>query len=87
MYFQVYTDETKRLMCNFRPDCFYSKPVNGDRSPSTKLLLRVRRRKKKSVENMKSDASSNTEETEYEYDGHILGIIDEVYKFESTSAS
>ena len=32
---------------------------------------------------MKSDASSNTVETDYEYDGHVLGIIDEVYKFES----
>ena len=85
----MYADETKRLICNFRPDCFYSRPVNGDRSPSTKLLLRVRRRKKKSVEKVQSSDtdSSNTEATEYEHEAHVLGIIDEVYKFESTSAN
>ena len=63
--------------------------MNGDRSPSTKLLLRVRRRKKKSVEKVQSSgtASSDTEATEYEHEARVLGIIDEVYKFESTSAN
>ena len=56
----------------------------GDRDSATKLLLRVRRRKKKiSEDGQRGTSSGDTDEQEYEYDGRILGVIDEAYTFDS----
>lgn len=58
---------------NFRPENIFSKPIFGDVKPTTGLLLKVRRRKKKSkAQNVKN------EEPEVE----ILGSIKSVIKFE-----
>ncbi len=61
------------------------KSVCGDRGTCSKLLLRVRRRRKiKTPPASSEQPTSGASETgdEYEYEARVLGIIDEVYKFD-----
>lgn len=71
----VFCNNTRRLGMTFRPDDPYSKIVCGDRFPSTSLLLRVRRRKKKG-----NSAEGGEVKEGHEYKQEILGVVDTTYR-------
>ena len=71
----------QRLELQWRPNHIYSKPTCGDRHSVTNLLLRVRRRKKKSS-GLDPGGDSSKVMDDYEYEGRVLGVIDTVYKFQ-----
>lgn len=61
------------MALNFRPDNIFSKPIFGDVKPTTGLLLKVRRRKKKS-----NKPNAPAEEPQVE----IVGSVKSIVKFE-----
>ena len=70
---QVYSDPSKRLPLRWRPEDVYCKAAFGDRVHSNSLLMRVRRRRKKS------------EDAKFEYQVEVLGIVNVTYKFQGMS--
>ena len=88
----MYSDSNKRLLCHLRPDDLYSKPACADRTSCTSMLLRVRRRRKKKqpddsnavqgAAGSSTGGSSRQSESDYEYDGKVLGLVGEMYKFQ-----
>lgn len=70
---KVFSRPTRRLPMTFRPEDPYSKIVCGDPQPSTNLLLRVRRRKKKSTSGESSGEG-------FEYKQEVLGVVDKTYR-------
>ncbi|KAL0965535.1 hypothetical protein UPYG_G00282550 [Umbra pygmaea] len=67
---KTYADPSRRLELRFRPGDPFCHPVCGNRFPSTNLLLRVKRRVRK----------SNPEEAQINME--ILGVIGTTYKFQ-----
>ncbi|XP_041369834.1 general transcription factor 3C polypeptide 5-like [Gigantopelta aegis] len=74
---KTYNQETKRLELHCRPDDPYCKPAYGDRCKTTNLLMKVKRRQKRTKEHGESVEDS------YEYCVEILGIVDTTYKFQA----
>lgn len=63
-----------RLELSFRPGDPYCHPMCGDRFPTSNLLLRVRKKRRKRN-------TAGTEEVKYEQE--ILGIVDTTFRYES----
>ncbi|KAK3088746.1 hypothetical protein FSP39_023218 [Pinctada imbricata] len=66
---EIYSDETKRLPLQWRPDDIFSKPAYGERNLTTNLLLKVKVRRRKST---KEICQCSTE---------VLGTVGITYKF------
>ncbi|XP_055516216.1 general transcription factor 3C polypeptide 5 [Leucoraja erinacea] len=80
---RIYADPSRRLELHFRPKDPYCHPVCGNRFPSTSMLLRVKRKKKK----IRAEAPPKEGECEEEikYEMEILGVIGTTYKFQGMS--
>uniref|UniRef100_A0A0V0JBS5 General transcription factor 3C polypeptide 5 n=1 Tax=Schistocephalus solidus TaxID=70667 RepID=A0A0V0JBS5_SCHSO len=65
---KTFSSSTRRLKLTFRPEMLLSKPVFGDPSPSTALVVRARRLRNKRTGEEKVQAE-------------ILGIIPRTYSF------
>ncbi|XP_072908456.1 general transcription factor 3C polypeptide 5 [Hemitrygon akajei] len=79
---RAYADPCRRLELHFRPKDPYCHPVCGNRFPSTSMLLRVKRRRRKITA---KETSKEGESEEVKYEMEILGIIGTTYKFQGMS--
>ncbi|VDK77735.1 unnamed protein product [Dibothriocephalus latus] len=71
---KTFNSSSRRLRLTFRPDMFLCKPVFGDPSPSTALVIRARRLRNKRTGEEKVQAE-------------ILGIIPRTYSFTAMISS
>ncbi|XP_067825608.1 general transcription factor 3C polypeptide 5 isoform X1 [Heptranchias perlo] len=80
---RTYADPCRRLELHFRPKDPYCHPVCANRFPSTSMLLRVKRRRKKSRATASPEEGDGEEEVKYEME--VLGLIGTTYKFQGMS--
>ena len=84
---QAFSDPANRLELNWRPQDVYSKSAYGDHIKVTRLLLKVKRKRKPCPVVGDNDGQSEQEEVQHEYSGQVLGTIDTSYKFQSKAHS
>lgn len=84
MISKVYSETNRRLELRFRPDDVYCKPVCGERTSSTALLVRVRRRVKKAKGAGRGSAvpsSTNASGEVVKVESSLLGVVNTSYNF------
>ncbi|XP_075572073.1 general transcription factor 3C polypeptide 5-like [Pelecanus crispus] len=75
---RIYADPAKRLELYFRPKDPYCHPVCANRFPTSTVLLRVKRRTKKT----KQLGTEEEMQPEVQFEMEIVGTVTTVYKFQ-----
>lgn len=78
---QIYADPAKRLELYFRPKDPYCHPVCANRFPTSTVLLKVKRRTRKTK---RLDTEDQTQ-PEVQFEMEILGTVTTVYKFQGNT--
>lgn len=85
--------DKKRLDLSFRPDDVFAKPITGELKPTSGLLLKVTKRRRKVISTpSKADEPvaststatepSDTSEINEEPEVEIVGVVRQMFKFE-----
>lgn len=84
---QAHHERNRRLEMRFRPEDQYSKPTVARAEKVSNLVLRVKRRRKKSGSMSNGDASvegavgRSDGGDEWEYSAELLGVVNTTYRF------